>query len=331
MFSNEHTATSSDVEQLDFDAPVQPMGGVATSQAPGEQLPMVVKEKQTGELKPVTVSNAKKELTSPQRGPVLIPATAKKSSGTLRPPKGRRAVINVGATIVLMAVVIGALAAVIPVGSGSANGWGKLFQPGSNMVTSRQNNTALIAAQAATATAVTQDGFEYNGAGGKYSWAGVQNNFTLPDGSQTTAQTNNSQQSTGSTSTGTTGGISSSTGTIADSSFNNPFTAGQCTYWADYEYHHLTGYAVPWTGNASAWAANASAYGWNVSSQPHVPSIIVLQPGTQYAGWAGHVAVVEKINSDGSVATTNWNVVGWGVFSWNNYTPGPGVSFVWHS
>ncbi|GHO87227.1 CHAP domain-containing protein [Dictyobacter formicarum] len=317
MFSNEHTATSSDVEQLDFDAPAQPKGGVATSQAPVEQMPTAVKERQAGEAKPVAVSSAKKELTSPQRGPIFIPGTGKISSGTLLPPKGRKAVINIGATIALLAVTIGALAAVLPMSSGLANSWGTIFHPGSSTVMSQQNNTALIAAQAATATAVTQDGFEYNGAGGKYSFAGVQNNFTLPDGSQTT-------------STGTTGGISSSTGTIADSSFNNPFTPGQCTYWADYEYHHLTGYAVPWSGNASAWAANASAYGWNVSSQPHVPSIIVLQPGAQYAGWAGHVAVVEKINSDGSVATTNWNVVGWGVFSWNNYRPGPGVSFVWH-
>ncbi|GCE04035.1 CHAP domain-containing protein [Dictyobacter aurantiacus] len=324
MFSNEHTATSSDVEQLDFDTSSQPKGGVATSQLPAEQLPAVVKGT---EVQPAAVSSANKELTSPQRGPIFIPGTGKKSSGTLRPPTGRKAVVNIGATVALVAVIIGALAAVIPVSSGLANGWGNIFHQSSNTVTSQQNNTALIAAQAATATAVTQDGFEYNGAGGKYSFAGVQNNFTLPDGTQTNQQP---AQQTGPTSTGTTNGISSSTGTIADSSFVNPFTPGQCTYWADYEYHHLTGYAVTWSGNASAWAAGAAAAGWVVSSQPHVPSIIVLQPGTQYAGWAGHVAVVEKINADGSVATTNWNVVGWGVFSWNTYQPGPGVSFIWH-
>lgn len=321
MFSNEHTATSPDVEQLDFGTPVEPRGNVATSQAPGEQLPMAMMETQATEAKPAEFSSAKKELTSPQRGPIFIPSTGKKSSGTLRPPAGRKAVVNIGATVVLVVVIIGALAAVIPVSSGLANSWGSIFHSSSNTVSSRQNNTALIAAQAATATAVTQDGFEYNGAGGQYTFTGVQNNFTLPDGTQTI---------TGPTSTGTTGGISSSTGTIADSSFTNPFTPGQCTYWADYEYHHLTGYAVTWSGNASAWADGAYAAGWVVSSQPHVPSIIVLQPGTQYAGWAGHVAVVEKLNSDGSVATTNWNVVGWGVFSWNNYTPGPGVSFIWH-
>jgi surface antigen len=110
------------------------------------------------------------------------------------------------------------------------------------------------------------------------------------------------------------------------------FAYGNCTYWANMRYHELTGYWVPWLGNAWQWESGAYASGWIVSSTPHVPSIIVLQPYVQNASAYGHVAVVEHINADGSVDTTNYN---WGWANWNRetwvtFSPGPGVSFVWH-
>jgi surface antigen len=113
----------------------------------------------------------------------------------------------------------------------------------------------------------------------------------------------------------------------------NRFAFGQCTYWANMRYHQLTGYWVPWLGNAYEWAYGAKASGWIVSSKPIVPSIIVLQPGVQGAGYYGHVAVVERINSDGSVYTSNYNWYangGWDILSYVTFTPGPGVVFVWH-
>jgi surface antigen len=113
----------------------------------------------------------------------------------------------------------------------------------------------------------------------------------------------------------------------------NRFAFGQCTYWANMRYHALTGYWVPWLGNAYQWSYGASASGWIVSSTPHVPSIIVLQPGVQGAGYFGHVAIVEKINSDGSVYTSNYNWYsngGWDILSYVTFYPGAGVSFVWH-
>jgi surface antigen len=263
--------------------------------------------------------------------------------------------VRTSAAILLVALVIGVFLAILPTNKGiAASNSGKIFQPTTSIASVKQDQPARIAAQ---------NGYGNNGAGGKDSSSAVKTDFALPDDT-TTGPANKVQSQpvqpaptqpvqpapaqpvqhyqqvptpapvTNATSStvGTTTGISSSTGTIADSSFNNFFTPGQCTYWADYEYHHLTGYAVPWSGNAADWAANASGYsGWVVSSQPHVPSLIVLQPGTQYASWAGHVAVVEKINSDGSLATTNWNVQGWGVFSWETYQSGPGVSFIWHN
>ena len=113
----------------------------------------------------------------------------------------------------------------------------------------------------------------------------------------------------------------------------NRFAFGECTYWANIRYHQLTGYWVPWSGNAYQWAYGARASGWVVSSTPKVPSIIVLQPGVQGAGWLGHVAIVESINKDGSVSTSNFNWYnggGWDILSYYTFHPGSGVSFAWH-
>lgn len=113
----------------------------------------------------------------------------------------------------------------------------------------------------------------------------------------------------------------------------NRFSYGQCTYWADLEYHRVTGYWVDWIGNAYQWYWGAKAAGWVVSSTPKVYSIIVLQSYIEGAGYYGHVAVVEKINPDGSVLTSNMNWYsngGWNIQSWVTFWPGSGVSFVWH-
>lgn len=113
----------------------------------------------------------------------------------------------------------------------------------------------------------------------------------------------------------------------------NPFPKGECTYYASERYHTLTGFYVPWTGDAWQWSASATQDGWTVSSTPIVPSIICLQPGVQGAdSKLGHVAVVEALNSNGSVATTDQN---WGLtaaaraaVSKVNFQTGNGVSFI---
>ncbi len=119
---------------------------------------------------------------------------------------------------------------------------------------------------------------------------------------------------------------------VTDGSIARSFPPGQCTYWASQRYHELTGYWVPWDGNAGQWVAGAKLAHWGYSQTPHIPSIIVLEPGVQDAGYYGHVAVVESINADGSVTTSNMN---WNGFSttrveYVTFHPGPGVYFVWH-
>lgn len=115
----------------------------------------------------------------------------------------------------------------------------------------------------------------------------------------------------------------------------NPFAAqysDQCTYWAQQRYHQLTGVWSPCTGNGAQWSGQASSAGWSVSPIPVVPSIICLQAGVQGADRNyGHVGVVEKINSDGSIYTSNYNAYphyGDRVVVYLNFKSGPGVSFI---
>ena len=126
--------------------------------------------------------------------------------------------------------------------------------------------------------------------------------------------------------------------TITNGENSLDWPTGQCTSWANYRYHQLTGFWVAWNGNADQWVAGAQAAGWNVSQTPHVPSIIVLMPYIQGASGYGHVAVVESIVLNSSPTTVdtsdmNWwaNGGGWDKVSDVDFTAGSGVYFIWHS
>ncbi len=233
--------------------------------------------------------------TTSLRRAVVIRGTSKKSSGTLLPPKpqGKRLAVHLAVGISLLCILVGALLAVVPTGADGhgASAFQSLFMNGIN---SKGNNTSSIAALAATATAVTQDGYDPGNAA-MSSYAGVQQ-------------------------------------VALSGAAGDNFAAGQCTYWADYRYHQLTGHYVPWSGNAYQWYAGALADGWDTSTTPHIPSIVVLAPGVQGASaYYGHVAVAESMNADGSVRTSDWNWAGnWGVTTYVNFTPGSGVHFVWY-
>ncbi|KAK9767283.1 hypothetical protein K7432_003048 [Basidiobolus ranarum] len=111
------------------------------------------------------------------------------------------------------------------------------------------------------------------------------------------------------------------------------FNNGQCTDWADARYAQLTGHHVDWSGDALSWPSSArNSAGWTVSSQAKSPSIIALQPGVQGVGSDGHVAVVESIESNGDVYTSNYNYNGGPyIKTFVTFKPGNGVSFIWHN
>lgn len=248
-------------------------------------------EAETGNL--VSISSASR--TTSLRQAIIIRGNGSKGKRTIRPPKGRRWVIHITGTLGLLLIAFATLLAVSP--AGSLAEWSfNPFRSISGSAMSSNVSLSFLAQQAATVTAVTQDG--------KDSGSG-----NIP-------------------------GLPTPPPSYAGNGGYDGFTYGQCTYWADYYYHQLTGHWVPWGGNADAWAAGAGASGWVVSGSPHVYSIIVLQPYVQGASGYGHVAVVIGFNKDGSVLTSNWNWYagggGWARTSLWSFFPGPGVSFVWY-
>jgi surface antigen len=112
----------------------------------------------------------------------------------------------------------------------------------------------------------------------------------------------------------------------------NVFPYGTCTWWADQRYFQLHGIYVPWHTQADAWewTARAYQYGWHVSSTAVLGAIINLQPYVQGAYGLGHVAVVEKILSNGNVIASN---MAWGANPLQvtdvEFAPGPGVTFIY--
>jgi surface antigen len=130
--------------------------------------------------------------------------------------------------------------------------------------------------------------------------------------------------------------VHSSTASTAGSAHSavgsvNVFPYGQCTWWANQRYFQLHGVFVPWRTQSDAWEWTARAYqfGWHVSSLPIAGSIIDLQPWVQGAYGLGHVALVERVLSNGHViaSTMNWGAYPWMV-TYVEFAPGPGVTFI---
>ncbi len=214
----------------------------------------------------------------------------------------RRTVVYIAVSMLLLFITIGTLIAVLPVGT-DAKGF-NLLLPLMHLIPYEQDSGALMAAQVATATAVTADGYD---PGGHQVYVGVQSVPSSPASSFLTSDTDSLSR----------------------------FFYGQCTYWSNMRYRQLTSHWVPWLGDAYQWAYAAPSYGWIISAQPNPngPSIIVLAPYAQGSGRFGHVAVVENAvpSSTDGVLTSNWNWNGhWAALDWVRFYPGPGVSFLWY-
>src|SRR5579875_4034264 len=110
-----------------------------TPTASFSQLEIPIKTRTSG-LLPTT--DARLQTTS-LREPIFISGNGKKRTGTTPAPRRRRLVVHATVTIFLIAIVAGALIAVLPTGSGEAKS-GSFFQPIVNMITSKKSDTALI-------------------------------------------------------------------------------------------------------------------------------------------------------------------------------------------
>ncbi|MCH3973973.1 MAG: CHAP domain-containing protein [Bifidobacterium tibiigranuli] len=85
------------------------------------------------------------------------------------------------------------------------------------------------------------------------------------------------------------------------------YPSRQCTLWAYLRRSELGLPVGSYMGNGGQWAATARGMGYLVNNTPHVGAAMVFAPGQSVGGhWTadwqyGHVAVVERVNSDGSV------------------------------
>ncbi len=94
-------------------------------------------------------------------------------------------------------------------------------------------------------------------------------------------------------------------------SAGNRYAYGNCTWYA-YNRRVQLGRPIPSNlGHAKTWDDNAAAAGYRVDRIPEVGAVFQTD-----AGYYGHVAVVEKINADGTI-----------VISEMNYHGGPGTGF----
>ncbi|MDK6295385.1 MULTISPECIES: CHAP domain-containing protein [Gardnerella] len=86
----------------------------------------------------------------------------------------------------------------------------------------------------------------------------------------------------------------------------NAYEFSQCTWWVYIRRHQLGLPVGSHFGNGNMWADSARSLGyWVDNSARHVGDIMVFRSGQAGSDpFYGHVAVVEKINSDGSIETS---------------------------
>ena len=133
--------------------------------------------------------------------------------------------------------------------------------------------------------------------------------------SNTSHNSNNSGSSGGSGASGMNYGVPGScpagssfcyghrTGNIGN---GNTYPARNCTLWAYIRRSQLSLPVGSLMGNGADWAGTARSLGYLVNNTPHVGAVMVFARGQRVTRWYanaayGHVAVVERVNSDGSV------------------------------
>ena len=103
--------------------------------------------------------------------------------------------------------------------------------------------------------------------------------------------------------------------------YGNRFAYGYCTWYV------ASRISVPWLGNAWEWFSQAQAFGWPTGQSPRAGAIMV----TWESGY-GHVAIVERVNADGSWTVSEMNFIGWGIVDQRTISPGrvPLIGFIYH-
>ncbi len=98
---------------------------------------------------------------------------------------------------------------------------------------------------------------------------------------------------------------------FASGSVGNRYAFGNCTWYA-YERRAQMGHPVgSFWGNASTWAIAARANGYLVDKHPSAGAVLQIDGfGDRWTGYAGHVAIVERVDPNGDVFVSEMNYGG---------------------
>jgi surface antigen len=103
---------------------------------------------------------------------------------------------------------------------------------------------------------------------------------------------------------------------LVQASAGNRYAYGNCTYYA-YERRAALGRPIgSFWGNASSWAFSAAAAGFTVDRNPEVGAVAQWDAYQGGSYGAGHVGIVESVNSDGSITISEMNYL----FNFNRVT-----------
>lgn len=102
----------------------------------------------------------------------------------------------------------------------------------------------------------------------------------------------------------------------------NRYDYGYCTWYAYNRRAELGRPVGSFWGNATSWASYARASGYRVNHTP-APGAVLQSSNSYY----GHVAVVESVNSDGSVTVSEMNYAGWNIISKRTISAGQAAGY----
>ena len=104
---------------------------------------------------------------------------------------------------------------------------------------------------------------------------------------------------------------------FVESTSDSPYPHGQCTWYVYNRMAQFDKQISGTLGDARNWNNRAENKGYTVTSTPEKYNAVVFEAGQQNADPIyGHVAFVEKVNSDGSIVISESNVEGLGVISY---------------
>lgn len=90
----------------------------------------------------------------------------------------------------------------------------------------------------------------------------------------------------------------------------NAYPFSQCTWWAYIRRHQLGLPVGSYFGNGGQWWSSAMRLGYQVNHTPSVGAIVSYLPGQNGSNRLyGHVAIVERVNSNGTILTSNCGAV----------------------